>query len=743
MAYAGDVLLPQGSFRDGQFWDEFFEARKGRPFEWYVEWEHLSLLLAHHCGLLPSMAPQSQILVPGCGNSELSAQMYDAGFHHITNIDFCQAVIREMLHKHARSRPRMMWRVMDMTNMQFPGKSFDVVMDKGGLDALLGEPEEDPTTGRLFLSEVRRVLKPGGRYACVTLAQKHVIDILMSNFRCGWSLDVHEIPASRGSSPSSLSPFLVIIRSMGSSIVPSVNFFLDEGACHGYKEQLRSLEETIEEENRLRLEDKHESNGLCHLCNLSNERDLVTETPNDFKKLQPGRRATILLGGSGQSQSAYRAIMLDAQDSGRPVYQCAVFLIPKGKAHEWLFSSEEGQWKVLESAKTGRLIMVFLDVNYLGSTSDIQDELSLLLKDFLPASCQGHHSVPYLMSDDGIRKRTLLEEIDSSMTGRMFVEDVVLSKEESLGIKSKEQAFRRLIFKRNPNLIQSEALLNVERMTLKEYARGKGKETSHRCAKKRITKVEKDAKQEELKVDHSYLASPYHGGMVAGLSLIASKIEKWLLSKEKIGVMVIGLGAGLLPMFIYKHLPVHNIQVVEIDPVVGDLAKRHFAFVEDKRMQLQLGDGVAVVQALADLNHISSAGSCLHILLIDVDSSDSSKGLSCPPSEFFEEPFLQASKKALVEGGMIAINFVSRVTACYELAVVKLCEVFQEVYDLKIDDEDVNRVLFALPQASNFSENLSEISTATENLCRMCSKFSSWDHGPDLSYLLRTLKRLK
>jgi hypothetical protein len=34
----------------------------------------------------------------------------------------------------------MLWRVMDITNMQLSGGAFDVVIDKGDLDALM-EPE--------------------------------------------------------------------------------------------------------------------------------------------------------------------------------------------------------------------------------------------------------------------------------------------------------------------------------------------------------------------------------------------------------------------------------------------------------------------------------------------------------------------------------------------------------------------------------------------------------------------------
>ena len=32
--------------------------------------------------------------------------------------------------------------------------------------------------------------------------------------------------------------------------------------------------------------------------------------------------------------------------------------VMQGRAHEWLFSTEEGQWEIVEAAKAGRLIMV-------------------------------------------------------------------------------------------------------------------------------------------------------------------------------------------------------------------------------------------------------------------------------------------------------------------------------------------------------------------------------------------------
>ena len=58
----------------------------------------------------------------------------------------------------------------------------------------------------------------------------------------------------------------------------------------------------------------------------------------------------------------------------------------------------------------------------------------------------------------------------------------------------------------------------------------------------------------------------------------------------QIRAMIVGLGAGLLPMFVHNHIPIDIIQVVEVDGVVGDVAKRHFGFVENERMQVYSAD---------------------------------------------------------------------------------------------------------------------------------------------------------
>ena len=66
---------------------------------------------------------------------------------------------------------------MDMTATSFADASFGLVLDKGGLDALMGDGDAGSLeAGEKLLREVGRLLRPGdGAYVCVTLAQEHVL----------------------------------------------------------------------------------------------------------------------------------------------------------------------------------------------------------------------------------------------------------------------------------------------------------------------------------------------------------------------------------------------------------------------------------------------------------------------------------------------------------------------------------------------------------------------------------------
>lgn len=116
----------------------------------------------------------------GCGNSSFSADLYDAGFTNIVNIDFSAAVIDSMRQKHEQQRPSMRWEVMDMTDLKYEDGVFDVVIDKAAMDALMCDEGDvwDPNPEVLAAADrmcghVSRVLKPNGLFFQISFAQPH------------------------------------------------------------------------------------------------------------------------------------------------------------------------------------------------------------------------------------------------------------------------------------------------------------------------------------------------------------------------------------------------------------------------------------------------------------------------------------------------------------------------------------------------------------------------------------------
>jgi ubiquinone/menaquinone biosynthesis C-methylase UbiE len=92
--------------------------------------------------------------------------MYDDGYHNIVNIDISESVIRQMKEDLDAKGKKMQWLVMDGTQMGFESRRFDVVVDKGTLDAVICG--RDLTISDRMLEEVSRVVKPTGKIIVIT-----------------------------------------------------------------------------------------------------------------------------------------------------------------------------------------------------------------------------------------------------------------------------------------------------------------------------------------------------------------------------------------------------------------------------------------------------------------------------------------------------------------------------------------------------------------------------------------------
>ncbi|XP_061696175.1 EEF1A lysine methyltransferase 4 [Syngnathoides biaculeatus] len=180
--------LPEDNlqYKDVDYWDERYKVEES--YDWLGGLSKFWHLLENH------IKKDDSILVLGCGNSSMSSDMYNAGYCSITNIDYSSVCISAMSTRNAHC-PGMSWRQMDMRQLAFPDTSFDVVLEKATLDALMVEEktpwEVSPQTASFIhevLTEVSRCLKPGGLFVSVTFAQPFFRKRLYARSEYNWSI---------------------------------------------------------------------------------------------------------------------------------------------------------------------------------------------------------------------------------------------------------------------------------------------------------------------------------------------------------------------------------------------------------------------------------------------------------------------------------------------------------------------------------------------------------------------------
>ncbi|XP_008953562.2 EEF1A lysine methyltransferase 4 [Pan paniscus] len=176
-------------YREVDYWDQRYQgAADSAPYDWFGDFSSFRALLE------PELRPEDRILVLGCGNSALSYELFLGGFPNVTSVDYSSVVVAAMQARYAHV-PQLRWETMDVRKLDFPSASFDVVLEKGTLDALLAG-ERDPWTVSSegvhtvdqVLSEVSRVLVPGGRFISMTSAAPHFRTRHYAQACYGWSL---------------------------------------------------------------------------------------------------------------------------------------------------------------------------------------------------------------------------------------------------------------------------------------------------------------------------------------------------------------------------------------------------------------------------------------------------------------------------------------------------------------------------------------------------------------------------
>eukprot|EP00792_Barthelona_sp_PAP020_P005964 TRINITY_DN2863_c1_g1_i3.p1 TRINITY_DN2863_c1_g1~~TRINITY_DN2863_c1_g1_i3.p1 ORF type:complete len:215 (+),score=58.76 TRINITY_DN2863_c1_g1_i3:45-689(+) len=181
-------------YGDPKYWDERYEKDTGN-FDWYVTY----VSLKDH--IQPHLAPGSQILQLGCGNSRLAAQMYEDGYKNITNIDISEVCVNSMKQRYA-DLAGMKWQVMNACKLDFESESFDVIIDKGTLDAVLCGRDSFDLAFRMH-QNVFKCLKPGGTYINITYGLPETRQDHFQRQGLDWTVTTKTIPKALSSDDAS------------------------------------------------------------------------------------------------------------------------------------------------------------------------------------------------------------------------------------------------------------------------------------------------------------------------------------------------------------------------------------------------------------------------------------------------------------------------------------------------------------------------------------------------------------
>lgn len=159
---------PYGDLRySTAYWDARHAAVGDMPFDWYMGYDRLAGILRQR---LPPVSSGAEILDLGFGTSEVAACLHADGWTNVTAVDTSVvAVTRARSARRHRARTELQFLQMDACKMEFPEECFDAVIDKALLDTLVTGGHSFPRA-RDMLSEVYRLLRPGGVFFCVSHA---------------------------------------------------------------------------------------------------------------------------------------------------------------------------------------------------------------------------------------------------------------------------------------------------------------------------------------------------------------------------------------------------------------------------------------------------------------------------------------------------------------------------------------------------------------------------------------------
>lgn len=164
------------------------------------------------------------------------------------------------------------------------------------------------------------------------------------------------------------------------------------------------------------------------------------------------------------------------------------------------------------------------------------------------------------------------------------------------------------------------------------------------------------------------------------------------------------------------------------------VATEYFNLILDDRMKVEIADGIRFVKDAAASKKKYKA------ILFDINSKDTTIGMSFPPKQFLEMPVLKAVVSCLTENGLFILNLVSRDESLKQKAMDDLNTVFQSTTSYPIQDE-VNEIVMCSIKKEDPKEWKNKLRLAVISLNKQAAarKLSSFKEASKVSMLLEKL----
>ncbi|RAL37238.1 hypothetical protein DM860_004160 [Cuscuta australis] len=245
-------------FCDMEEWDSYYQNKNlgSPPYDWYLSWKQIKPALVPVLeGLCKEIKKEDiRILVPGCGDSGLSKNLYDAGFTSITNVDYSTPLMHLM--KKRYNLDGMQWITKDFVLSRLEDepmlnpRSYNVVIDKGFFDTLAIHDclkQKDYESCKNFFVKVKQLLVDGGKYICLRVADLEENDILLNRFWLGWKMDILKVCSLE----DDVIAFMIVIDKCSTGLVHDIGASFDMKQLGKlYKIKAKALRAAIAKENK-------------------------------------------------------------------------------------------------------------------------------------------------------------------------------------------------------------------------------------------------------------------------------------------------------------------------------------------------------------------------------------------------------------------------------------------------------------------------------------------------------------